>query len=85
MLVIVYICAQAGKDLYEAIGGSKGYAIYPPLFCESSLCSHGCVLMHWDTNPRSCAVAQSSQSLERRRVPPFWTHAPLSEALPGQG
>ncbi|KAI5409488.1 hypothetical protein KIW84_055066 [Lathyrus oleraceus] len=29
----LHLC-QAGKDLYEAIGGSKGYAIYPPLFYD---------------------------------------------------
>ena len=28
----------------------------PHYSVESSLCSHGCVLMHWDTNPRSCTL-----------------------------
>ena len=85
MFVIVYFCPQAGKDLYETIGGTQEICNLSPAILLSRPSAHTTVLMHWDINPRSCVVAQSSQSLERRRVPPFWTHAPLSEALPGQG
>ena len=80
--MVVYICAKQVKTSMRQLVDQRDMQSIPH-YSVSRPSAHTAVLMHWDTNPRSCVVAQSSQSLERRRVPPFWTHAPLSEALPG--
>ncbi|KAI5395577.1 hypothetical protein KIW84_061939 [Lathyrus oleraceus] len=56
MFVIVYFCPQAGKDLYEAIGGTQGICNLSPAILLSRPSAHTTVLMHWDTNPRSCTM-----------------------------
>jgi hypothetical protein len=44
------------KTSMRQLADHKDMQSIPRYSVESSLCSHGCVLMHWDTNPRSCTM-----------------------------
>ena len=58
MLVIVYFCPQAGKDLYEAIGGTQGICNLSPAILLSRPSAHTTVLMNFEYKPPDlCCVS----------------------------